>query len=40
MPFMGSLMYLGVRVFGHPFIPAPWRLGYGYEYPKYYTPLK
>ncbi|MCK5021722.1 MAG: hypothetical protein KAR54_00530 [Candidatus Pacebacteria bacterium] len=29
---MGSIMYLGIRPFGHPLIPAPWRWGYGYEY--------
>ncbi|MBU1046387.1 hypothetical protein KKH36_01230 [Patescibacteria group bacterium] len=29
---LGSFMYLGIRVFGHPLIPAPWRWGYGFDY--------
>ncbi len=29
---VGTLMYLGIRVFGHPLVPAPWRWGYGYDY--------
>lgn len=36
VPFMGSLMYFGVRIFGHPIVPAPWRWGYGFEYPYTY----
>lgn len=36
MSFMGDIMYFGIRVFGHPLIPAPWRWGYGFEYPYKY----
>lgn len=36
VPFMGDIMYAVVRVFGHPLIPAPWRWGYGFEYPYRY----
>jgi hypothetical protein len=35
---MGSLMWLGVRVGGAPCVPAPWRWGYGWDYPAGYTP--
>ncbi|MAG12483.1 hypothetical protein CL630_01590 [bacterium] len=31
MPFMGDIMYAGVRIFGHPLIPSPWRWGYGLD---------
>ena len=34
--FMGDIMYVGVRVFGHPLFPTPWRWGYGFEYPYTY----
>lgn len=33
---MGDIMYFAVRVFGHPVVPAPWRWGYGFEYPYKY----
>lgn len=33
---MGDIMYIGIRVFGHPLVPAPWRWGYGFEYPYTY----
>jgi hypothetical protein len=35
MPFIGNIIYLGVRIFGHPLMPVPWRWGYGFEYLKY-----
>ncbi len=28
---MGPLMYIGVRVGGSPWLPTPWRWGYGWE---------
>lgn len=34
--FLGGLMYLGVRVGGHPVFPAPWRWGFGRDYPAGY----
>ncbi len=36
-PAMASLMWLGVRVGGAPWIPAPWRWGYGWDYPAGYA---
>lgn len=34
---MGGLMWLGVRAGGAPWLPAPWRWGYGWDYPAGYT---
>lgn len=34
---LGLLMFLAVRIGGHPLLPFPWRWGFGYSYPKYYT---
>ncbi|MCK5307080.1 MAG: hypothetical protein KAJ73_00580 [Zetaproteobacteria bacterium] len=34
---LGLLMFIAVRIGGHPLLPLPWRWGYGYSYPKYYT---
>ncbi len=36
MSFVGDIMYFGVRVLGHPLVPAPWRWGYGFKYPYKY----
>ena len=33
---MGSLMGLGVRPGGVPWMPVPWRWGYGWDYPAGY----
>jgi hypothetical protein len=30
-PIMSALMYLGVRIGGHPNLPLPWRWAYGRE---------
>lgn len=35
-PIMGALMYYAVRVGGHPWMPLPWRWGYGYRWPRGY----
>ncbi|MCW9054716.1 MAG: hypothetical protein OQJ98_01925 [Candidatus Pacebacteria bacterium] len=32
-PFVGDIMYLGVRAFGGLFMPTSWRWGYGFNYP-------
>jgi len=32
--FMGQVMYMGVRVGGHPWVPAPWRWNFGESYLK------
>ena len=32
-PLIATIMYLGVRVGGHPYLPFNWRWGYGYKYP-------
>jgi hypothetical protein len=34
---MAPLMWLGVRAGGAPWMPAPWRWGYGWDYPAGYT---
>lgn len=31
-PIVAFLMYLGVRIGGHPIFPFPWRWGYGWKY--------
>ena len=31
------VMEKAVRFGGHPWLPTPWRWGYGYKYPKGYT---
>jgi len=31
-PVMAALMWLGVRVGGAPWLPLPWRWGYGHPY--------
>jgi len=36
MLFVGSIMHVGIRIFGHPLVPALWRWGYGFEYPYKY----
>ncbi|MFC1730779.1 hypothetical protein ACFL6I_10645 [candidate division KSB1 bacterium] len=33
VPLMGDVMYIGVRLFGHPLIPSQWGWGYGFSYP-------
>ena len=30
IPLMGNIMYLGVRILGHPALNAPWSWGYGF----------
>ncbi|MDJ0785738.1 MAG: hypothetical protein QNK05_02950, partial [Myxococcota bacterium] len=37
---LGTLMRLGVRVGGHPIVPAGWRWGYGRSYPAGYDPAR
>jgi hypothetical protein len=32
-PWLGSLMYAGVRFGGMPWWPVPWRWGYGWDWP-------
>ena len=31
IPLLGDIMYLGVRVFGHPSLNFPWSWGYGLD---------
>jgi len=38
-PIIGSLMYVAVRIGGHPLLPMSWRWGYGWKYPKKYSKL-
>ena len=35
-PLIAKIMYIGVRVGGHPLLPFPWRWGFGYKYPYLY----
>jgi hypothetical protein len=32
---MAILMFIGVRIGGTPFLPTPWRWGFGHKWPKY-----
>lgn len=37
---MGSIMYLGIRIGGSPWLPTPWRWGYGWDdWPRDYEKL-
>lgn len=38
-PEIAALMLAGVRVGGTPYLPTPFRWGYGWPYPKFYGPL-
>ncbi|WP_286265203.1 hypothetical protein [Thalassotalea atypica] len=38
-PKLAKLMFLGVRVGGAPYLPTPFRWGYGWPYPKGYGKL-
>ena len=35
-PFIAILMWLAVRIGGHPLLPFPWRWGYGWRWPRWY----
>ena len=35
-PKISSKMFVGVRIFGGPSLPTPWRWGYGWEFGKGY----
>jgi len=36
-PYFGILMFLMVRLGGHPLLPFPWRWGYGWKFPRAYS---
>lgn len=38
-PEIAALMLAGVRVGGTPYLPTPFRWGYGWPYPRFYGPL-
>lgn len=38
-PKLAELMLAGVRVGGTPFLPSPFRWGYGWPYPRFYGEL-
>ncbi len=38
-PEIALLMLAGVRVGGTPYLPTSFRWGYGWSYPRFYTPL-
>ncbi len=35
-PWIAMIMYIGVRIGGTPWLPTPWRWGFGYKYPRGY----
>ena len=35
-----SVVFMGVRVGGHPLMPFPWRWGYGWDWPRAYDEKK
>jgi hypothetical protein len=35
-PLFAFIMWVAVRIGGHPLIPLPWRWGYGWKYPHSY----
>lgn len=35
-PTLSILMWIAVRIGGHPLLPFPWRWGYGWKYPRGY----
>lgn len=35
-PWVSLLMWLAVRIGGHPLLPLPWRWGYGWRWPTGY----
>jgi hypothetical protein len=37
-PIWAFLMWAAVRFGGHPLLPTSWRWGYGYRYPRGYSP--
>lgn len=36
-PIWADAMWLAVRLGGHPWLPLPWRWGYGYRFPRGYS---
>jgi hypothetical protein len=38
-PQIAKLMFAGVRVGGSPYLPMPFRWGYGWPYPRFYKAL-
>lgn len=36
-PVFGILMWLAVRIGGHPLLPLSWRWGYGWRWPRCYS---
>ena len=38
-PVVAEWMYLGVRIGGVPWLPTPWRWGFGWPYPRGYREL-
>ena len=38
-PWIGAVMYAGVRLGGSPLWPTPFRWGFGWDYPRFYGPL-
>lgn len=35
-PIVAFIMWIGVRIGGHPLLPAPWRWGYGWPWGRGY----
>lgn len=37
-PFLARMMFIGIGIGGSPYLPFPWRWGYGFKYPRGYDP--
>jgi hypothetical protein len=35
-PLLAGIYYYGVRIGGSPYLPTPWRWGFGWDYPRDY----
>jgi len=35
-PLLAGIYYYGVRIGGSPYLPTPWRWGFGWDYPRGY----
>ncbi len=38
-PLLGGIYYYGVRIGGTPYLPTPWRWGFGWDYPRGYRDI-
>ena len=38
-PLLGGIYYYSVRIGGTPYLPTPWRWGFGWDYPRGYRDI-